>query len=171
MVSERERIHSEKWFIQVCTLRLRQGRVSQVALRTPTSILLLSVLVAGILSPSGLCARMCERRSQAETQHKCSHTADPMSAMMHHHSAMISPPGMDEVTPVWTSRLCPANCDAAALSLSSQAVAQLRVSHTRIGVPDATGDLPVYDRASSWRADGGPPARISFAATFSILRI
>ena len=153
-------------------LRLRRGRVSQVALRTPTSIFLLSVLVAGILTPSGLCTLMCERRSQAETQQHCSHAADPMSGMMHHHSAGMSHPDIDAATPLWAPQSCPANCDAVALSLSSQSVAQVKVIYTHTGVPHTSANFLLCGLAIAWRSDGGPPApRTSFAATFSILRI
>jgi hypothetical protein len=154
-------------------LRLRQGKVSQVALRTPTSIFLLSVLVAGILSPSGLCALMCERRSQAEIQQHCGHPADPMSGMVHHHSTMTSHPDIDAVMPLWTTQSCSSNCDAVErLNLSRKIVGQTRVPQTRIVAPDTTANSLAFDLGAAWRSDGGPPARrIAFAATFSILRI
>jgi hypothetical protein len=96
-----------------------------------------------------------------------------MSGMMHHHSAMMSHPGIDVVMPTWTSQSCPSNCDAVQqLTLSRKTVAQVTVIHTRIGVSDATADSPAFDLAAAWRSDGGPPARhTAFAASFSILRI
>ena len=56
--------------------------------RTATSIALLTVLVAGILAPTGVCALMCERHSRTESQRHCSEPADAMPGMVHDHSAM-----------------------------------------------------------------------------------
>lgn len=143
-----------------------------MAVRTPTSIFLLSVLVAGILSPSGLCALMCERRSQAETRQRCGHAEDSMSGMMHHHSATMNHADIDAVTPLWAPQLCPANCDAAERVSLSKKTAQVKVTYSGTGVPDITAHFLLADLADAWRSDGGPPARgTAFAATFSILRI
>jgi hypothetical protein len=145
-----------------------------VALKTPTSMLLLGVLLAGILSPSGMCALMCKRHSWAETQQQhCSHPADPMSEMMHHHSAGMNHPDIDAVMPLWTPQSCPANCDAVErLNLSRKTSAQVKMIRTRIEVPDTTANFLLSDLADAWHSDGGPPARrTAFAATFSILRI
>ncbi len=140
-----------------------------MALRTPTSILLLSVLVAGILSPSGLCALMCERRSQAETRQHCSHASDPMSRMMHHHSAMMNHADVDAVMPL----SCPSSCDGLErLNLSRKATAQVRTRQTGIVTLDAPAKFMSPDIGIVWRSDGGPPARRTACMTsFSILRI
>jgi hypothetical protein len=149
-------------------LRLRQGRVSQVALRTPISIFLLSVLVAGILSPPGLCALMCERRSQAETQQHCGHAADSMSGMMHHNSAMMNHPDIDAMMQL----SCASDCDAVAgLNLSRKAFAQLRTRQSGILTLDASAKFMTPDIATAWYSNGGPPARrTACTASFSILR-
>lgn len=143
-----------------------------MALKTPTSILLLSILVAGILSPPGLCAIMCERRSRAETQQHCSQAVDPMPGMMHHHSAMMSYPDVDVVMSLWAPRSCPANCDAAERLNLSRTSTPVKVIYSRIGVPDTTANFRLSDPAAVWHSDGGPPTpHTAFAATFSILRI
>jgi hypothetical protein len=160
-------------FHSSCTLRLRQGRVSQVALRTPTSIFLLSVLVAGVLSPSGLCALMCERRSHAEAQRHCSYAVDPMPGMKHHQLAGMKHPDIDAGIPLWTSRSCPSNCDAVErLNLSRKVTAQVKVIRPRIGVRDTTDSFLLSDLAAAWCSDEGPPTGCAaFAAAFNILRI
>jgi hypothetical protein len=144
-----------------------------VALKAPTSIFLLSILVAGTLSPSGLCALMCERRSQAERQQHCSRAADPMSGMAHHHFALMNHPDLDAVTSFWATQSCPTNCDAVErINLSKKANAQVRMTNPRIGVPDATAKFLLSDLAAVWCSDAGPPARrAAFAVSFGILRI
>jgi hypothetical protein len=49
----------------------RQETVFDVAMRTPISIFLLSALLVGILSPTGMCALMCEHRLGTESQIHC----------------------------------------------------------------------------------------------------
>ncbi|MGB8063841.1 MAG: hypothetical protein WCF26_18245 [Candidatus Sulfotelmatobacter sp.] len=139
-----------------------------MALRTSTSILLLSVLVAGILSPPGLCALMCGRRYQAETRHHCGHPSDPMSGMMHHHSAMMNHPDLDAVMPA----SCPSNCDAVERLNLSRTTAQVKVRQTGIVSPDAAAKFMTPDIGTAWCSDGGPPVRrTACTASFSVLRI
>ena len=156
--------------MQVCTLRMRQGRVSKVALRTPTSILLLTVLVAGILGPSGLCAAMCGRHLHATAVRRpCRHASHPMSGMMHHHSA-----GMNHRdSAALAQRSCPSNCDAVErLNLSRRASAQVRARQTGVVGPDAAAKLMSPDIVAAFCSYGGPPAPPKpSAAAFNVLRI
>lgn len=148
--------------------RMRQGRVPKVALRTPTSIFLLSVLVAGVLSPSGLCALMCQRHLQPETQRACGHSSQQMSGMTHHHTAgMIYPDGH-----VLTHPSCPSNCDAVArLILSKKATARVKARQTSTVEPESTDNFTSADIATAWCSHGDPPDRKKCMPAFSILRI
>jgi hypothetical protein len=95
-----------------------------------------------------------------------------MPGMMHHHSARMSHPDVDGVAPLWAPQSCPANCDAVDRLSLSRKTAQVKVIHTRTGVPDTTAYFLLPDVADAWRSDGGPSARSTvFAASFSILRI
>jgi hypothetical protein len=151
----------------VCTWSMRQGRVSQVTLRTSTSILLLSVLVAGILSPSGLCALMCERHLRAERQRPCGHASDSMSGMMHHHSAAINHPDFD-----MAKGRCLSVCGAVKLlNLSRKAAARVRARQAGILEPDRTNQVMTPGIATAFGSYGGSPPRCKAVPALSILRI
>lgn len=153
----------------ISSLRLahRQGRVSKVVLRTSTSILLLSILVAGILSPSGLCALMCGRHLRTERQRPCSHAPEPMSGMRHHHSATMNAPDANLM-----NTRCSSNCDVAAfLSISRKPTAQIRAAKTAFLQPHLSNKDTATDIASAFRWSGGWPAQRTIMLPSSILRI
>jgi hypothetical protein len=77
----------------------------KVRRRTATSIALLAVLVAGTVTPTGVCALMCERQSRAERQRHCSQPADTMPGMAHDHSA-TNHPGVEAMSAVLVSQSC-----------------------------------------------------------------
>lgn len=141
-----------------------------MALRTPTSILLLSVLVTGILSPSGLCAVMCSSHvPTADVQGPCDHASHPMSGMIHHHSAAMnhSERGMMK------QRACPSNCDALeSLGAARKALVQLKLRQTGVAAADSTNRTTSPDIAAAWGSSGGSPVRREpLMVAFSILRI
>src|ERR1700732_1303945 len=62
-----------------------------VVQRTATSIALLTVLVAGIFAPSGLCLLMCERHPRTETQRHCIQSSDTMPGIARNMSTATIP--------------------------------------------------------------------------------
>ena len=151
----------------ICTWRVRQGRVSEVALRTSSSILLLSVLVAGIVSPSGLCAFACQRHPRAEVQHPCSHARDSMSGMMHHYSAAMNDPDIEALM-----GSCPSSCDAVALlKLSTKPTAPVRTGQISVLMPHSTSRVAVLHIATAFSSPGSPPGLRKAMPPYSILRI
>lgn len=143
---------------------------SEVARRTATSIVLLTVLLAGIVTPTGVCALMCERHSRAETQRHCSQASDTMPGMAHDHSAM-NHPGVDAKSPVLVSQSCRANCvTAERLNVSRNVIPQVTAIQTGTVLLDIRAELPTPDPGSAWSSDSSPPSSAS-AASFSILRI
>src|ERR1700745_1196034 len=80
----------------------------RVAGRISTSILLVTVLLAGAITPTGVCALMCERHVRPESQHHCGQSPDAMPGMTYHHS-ITTRADTDAVTPVLMSQSCPSN--------------------------------------------------------------
>ena len=151
----------------ICTWRMQQGRVSQVALRTSTSILVLSVLVAGILSPSGLCAFVCQRHTRAESPRPCSHASDSMSGMMHQHTAAITAPDLGAL-----NRSCASTCDAVALlDLSRKPAAHVTTGQSYFLVSHSTSRVPDPEIATVLGSPGGPPGLRKAMPACSVLRI
>src|SRR5260370_17397208 len=64
----------------------------EVVQRAATSIVLLTILLAGIITPTGVCALMCERQSRAESQRHCVQSSDTMAGIVHDHSPLNNPP-------------------------------------------------------------------------------
>jgi hypothetical protein len=143
-----------------------------VARRTATSIVLLIVLLAGIITPTGVCALMCERHSRVETQRHCSQPSDSMSGMAHDHSAM-NHPGVEAIKAVLASQSCQTNCvTSERLNVWRKAVPQVTVVQTRVVVLGASAEFLAPDFTAVWGLDSGPPAPPpAHAASFSILRI
>lgn len=143
-----------------------------MALRTATSIVLLTVLLAGIITPAGVCALMCERHSRAETQRHCSQAADTMPGMAHDHSAM-NHPGVEAKSPVLVSQACRSNCvTAERLNLSRKVIPRVTVIQNGIVILDTTTEFLTPDPASAWSSDNSPPSpSYASVASFSILRI
>ena len=145
---------------------------SEVARTTATSIVLLVVLAAGTVTPTGVCALMCERHSRTESQRHCCWPANPMPGMVHDHSAMNNPAD-DAMSEVLMSQSCQTNCvTAERLNVWRKVAPQVTVVRTSAVVLSTTAEFLDPEFTSAWALDSGPPARLSArAASFSILRI
>ncbi len=152
---------------------LMQSKVqfSKVPRRTATSIVLLTVLLAGI-TPTGVCALMCERHARAEKQRHCIQPSDSMPGMAHDHSAM-NHPGVEAMTAVLMSQSCQTNCvTAERLNVWRNVVPQVTVIRSGAVVMGTTAEFLAPDFTAAWGLDSGPPARPpARAVSFSILRI
>jgi hypothetical protein len=143
----------------------------KVPRRTATSLVLLTVLLAGI-SPTGVCRLMCERHARAESQRHCSEPSVSMPGMAHDHSAM-NHPGVEAMTAVLKSQSCQTNCvTAERLNVWRKVIPQVTVVRSSAVVLSTTAEFLAPDVAAAWGLDSGPPARSpARAASFSILRI
>jgi hypothetical protein len=143
-----------------------------VTQRTATSIVLLTVLVAGIFAPTGLCALMCERHPRVESQRHCISSSDTMPGMAHDHSAM-NHPAVEGMSLVMVSQSCQTSCvSAERLNASREIVPQVTAVQTAAVVLDSTADFLAPGFTAAWGLDSGPPAPPpAHAAPFSILRI
>ncbi len=144
----------------------------EVVQRAATSIVLLTILLAGIITPTGVCALMCERQSRAESQRHCVQSSDTMAGMVHDHSAM-NHPAVQTMSLVMVSHSCLSNCvTAERLNASRKFVPQVTVVESGPVVLDTTAEFAAPDPAIAWSADNGPPASpTAHGASFSILRI
>ena len=144
----------------------------KVVRKTATSIVLLTVLLAGIITPTGLCALMCERHSRLESRGHCSQPSDAMPGMAHDHSAMKHSV-VKATSARLMSRSCETNCSTAErLNASSRVVPQVTVVQTGAVVLNAVAKLLVPDPAAVWILDSGPPSPPSkYTVSFRILRI
>jgi hypothetical protein len=153
--------------------RLIESKVqfSKVPRRTATSIVLLTVLLAGI-TPTGLCALMCERHARAESQRHCSEPSDTMPEMVHDHSAM-NHPSVEAMSAVLMAQSCQTNCvTAERLNVGRKVVPQVTVVRSSAVVLSTTAKFLAPDFTAAWGLDSGPPAPPpAQAASFSILRI
>ena len=144
---------------------------SKVPRRTATSIVLLTVLLAGI-TPSGVCALLCERNAPAESQRHYNQPSDTMPGMAHDHSAM-NHPRIQAMSPVMVSHSCQSNCvTEERLNTSRKSVPQVTVVESGAVVLDTTADFAPSDPAPTWSSDSSPPyPPPAHSASFSILRI
>jgi hypothetical protein len=140
--------------------------------RIATSMVLLTALLAGILSPIGLCALMCERHSRAEAHHHCSKDSDPMPGMAHNHSAMHQYVVGDMIF-VLGAQSCQTDCAVVEqFNISRKVVPQLTVVQTGAVVLDATSKSFAPHLEGAWSLDSGPPPFPSaYTSSYSILRI
>ena len=139
--------------------------------RTGTSIVLLTVLLAGI-TLTGVCALMCERYARTENQRHCSQPSDSMPGMAHDHSAM-NHPGVEAVSVVLMSQSCQTNCNTAErVNVWRNVVPQVTVIRSGAVVMGTTAEFLAPDFSGAWGLDSGPPAPpTAHGASFSILRI
>ena len=152
-------IHSEVEFLKVMS-------------RTATSIVLLTVLLAGMVMPTGVCAFMCQRHLRAERQGHCVPPADTMPGMVHAHSAM-NHSSVEAVIPVLVSQSCRSNCvTTERLAASRKIVPQVTAVWSGAVALGATDEFLAPDTAAAWNVDGSPPfSPPAYAASFSILRV
>ena len=153
-------------------LRHSEVQFQKVANRTTTSMMLLAVFVAGIMTPTGICALMCERHTRVQTQRHCISPSDTMPGMVHEHSAM-NHSAVEAMSLVMVPRSCETACiTAERLNASRKVVPQVTAVQTAAVVLDRTTEFlaPVFSAASG--LDSGPPAPTpTSAASFSIPRI
>jgi hypothetical protein len=160
-----------KVFAHVCTPCMRQDTVSKVAVRTPTSIFLLGALLVGILSPTGMCALMCERHSRTESQIRCGQHQHAMHGMTHDHAAM-NHPGIHPEGPVMASHSCPSNCHRPErLNLSREVAPQVTAGQAGVVVLNTTAKFLAPDTSTAWSSDGSHAPPTAYAASFTVLRI
>jgi hypothetical protein len=170
-----------KFVHPVCTSRVRQGKVYKVPVRTPTSVFLLSALLIGMLSPTGMCTLMCERHSRTESQIHCTPHPYAMPGMTHDHSAMNHPamnhsamnhPGTHPARPVMAPQSCPSNCGRAQpIDLSRKVVPQVTTARAGVVVLDTQAKLLASDAAAPLRSGGGHAPPAAYGPSFRILRI
>jgi hypothetical protein len=143
-----------------------------VAPRTATSIVLVTVLLVGIITPTGVCALMCERHFRVESQRHCSQPLDAMPGMDHGYSAM-NRPAFEDTRLVVVSQSCQTNCvTAERFSVSRKVRSQLTVVQAGAVVLEAAAKFVAPDPAATWSADSGPPAPpTARGGSFSILRV
>jgi hypothetical protein len=142
-----------------------------VASRAATSIFLLSVLLAGIVTPSVACVLMCVRHNRTEGHH-CGQSSDTRPAMAHDHSA-VNQRGIEAMSPMLVSQSCQTNCvTAERLNVWRKVVPQVTVVRRSAVVLGTTAAFLAPDFTAAWGLDSGPPARPrAHAASLSILRI
>lgn len=159
-------------------VRHSEVQFPKVPHRTTTSIVLLAVFVAGILTPTGMCALMCERHGRAESERHCVSASetmqgmDAMPGMAHDHSAMDRP-AVEALSLVMVSQSCQTSCvRAERLNVSKKIVPLVTGVQTAAVVLDRTSEFLAPGFTAEWGLDSGPPACIhTRSASFSILRI
>ena len=144
---------------------------SKMPRRTATSIVLVTVLLAGH-APTSVCALMCQRQAQAKGQRHCSHPPESMPGMVHDRSAK-NHPGVEAISAVLVSQLCQTNCTTTErLSVWRKIVPQVTAVRSRAVVLSTTAEFLAPDFTAAWGFDSGPPAPSPpHLASFSILRI
>jgi|ERR1700722_11996189 len=140
--------------------------------RTAISIVLLTVLLAGFTTPTGVCGIMCERHLRAEAHHHCGEDSDSMAGMGHHHSAMHHA-SIRDVTLVVEAQSCRTDCAVVEqLNISRKILPQVTMVQTGAVVLDATSKFLAPHLESAWSLDSGPPSLPSaYTASYSVLRI
>jgi hypothetical protein len=140
--------------------------------RSAISMVLLTVLLAGFVTPSGVCAFMCERHLRAEAQRHCGEDSDSMAGMGHDHSAMHHA-SIGDVTLAVEAQTCQTDCATAErLSISIKVVPQVTGVQTGVVVLDTTFKFLAPDLQSAWSLDSGPPSLSpAYPSSYSVLRI
>jgi hypothetical protein len=148
-----------------------------VATRKTISTILLSALVLGVLSPTGMCALMCERHSRGDARDRCGQNSNPKSGMAHKHSAMhhhaLGDIALVDVTVVVGAQSCQTDCALAErFNVSRSVVARLTILQRNTVVPVAIPEFMSPDLEVAWNLDSGPPpVPVAYTASYSILRI
>jgi len=146
-----------------------------VATRKTISTILLSALVLGVLSPTGMCALMCERHSRADARDRCGQNSN--RRMAHKHSAMhhhaVGDIALVDVTVVVGAQSCQTDCALAErFNASRGVVPRMTVLQRNSVVPVAIPEFMSPDLEVAWNLDSGPPPVPSaYTASYSILRI
>jgi hypothetical protein len=140
--------------------------------RNATSMVLLTALLAGTVSPMAVCALMCDRHSRAEAHHHGDEDSHRMPGMAHNHSAMHHS-GIGDITLMVAAQSCRTDCAVAERqNIARKVVPQVTVVQTGSVILDASPKSLDRDLETAWSLDSGPPSFPSaHAASFSILRI
>jgi hypothetical protein len=140
--------------------------------RIATSIVLLTALIAGTISPVTACAIMCERHSRANAHHHCGQDSDPMPGMAHNRSAMHHS-DMGDITLIVAAQSCRTDCAVAERqNIARRVVPQATVVQTGAVVMEASSKFLGPHVEGAWNLDSGPPSFSSpRTASYSILRI
>ena len=148
-----------------------------MATRKTISTILLSALVVGVLSPTGMCALMCERHSRGDARDRCGQNSNPKPGMAHKHSAMhhhaLGDSALVDVTVVVGAQSCQTDCALAEwFNVSRSVVARMTILQRNTVVPVAIPEFMSPDLEVAWNLDSGPPPVPSpYTASYSILRI
>ena len=139
--------------------------------RATTSIVLLTALMVGTISPVAACTLMCERHSRAE-HHHCGQDSEPMLGMAHEHSAMHHS-AVGDMSLVVQADSCQSDCAVAERQNNARKVVpQLRVAQTGVLVLVVSHKFLDRDLGNRWSLDSGPPSFPSQCiASYSVLRI
>jgi hypothetical protein len=140
--------------------------------RIATSIVALAALMAGTISPIGVCALMCETHLRAQVDHHCGEDLDQMPRMAHNHSAMHHSNIVD-MTFVVAARSCHTDCAVAERQNIARKVVP-QVTAARRGTLElvATSKFLPPPPENAWSMDSSPPSFPSaHTASYSILRI
>ena len=151
-----------------------------MASKTAASTVLLTMVLTGIVTPSGVCALMCVRDYPAERQRHCPRSsesmpemAESMPGMAHDHSAM-SHSGRKAIPPMLVSQSCQSNCSRAeGLAASRKIVPHVTVVESgAVILESSTAKFVEPQSAAAWSSDSGPPApATAHFGSFSVLRI
>jgi hypothetical protein len=137
-------------------------------------MVLLTALLAGIITPNGVCALMCERHSRAGAQQQCGEDSDSMPEMVHNHSAMHHAV-VGKVILAVGAQSCPTDCaKAERLNISRKVIPQVTAVETGAVVLllDASSTFLAPQVVAAWSLDSGPPSLTSaYTPSYSVLRI
>ena len=140
--------------------------------RIATSIVALAALIAGTISPIGVCALLCETHLRTQVRHHCGDDLDQMPRMAHNHSAM-HPSGIGDTARVVAAQSCRTDCAVAERqNIARKVVAQVTVAQTGAVVLDVSTKFLNRDLESRWSLDSGPPSfPTACIVVYGILRI
>ena len=137
-----------------------------------TSIVAFAALIAGTISPTGICALMCETHSRAQAHRHCGEDSDQMPRMAHNHAAMHH--SIVAATTFATgTQSCKTGCAIVErLNISRKVVLRVTAVQTGAAVLDASSRFSTPHLESAWSLDTGPPSLpSSYPAVYRILRI
>jgi hypothetical protein len=140
--------------------------------RTAASMVLLTALLAGTVSPMAVCALVCDRHSRAEAHHHCDLDSEQMPGMAHNHSAMHHP-AIGDIAVAAAMQSCRTNCVVAERqNIARKVVPQVTVVQTGALILDASPKSLDRDLETAWSFDSGPPSfRSAHTASYRVLRI
>ena len=141
-------------------------------MRTPISIFLLGALLVGNLTPTGVCALMCQHHSRVGGQQHCVQPPGAMPGMAHNHSATHHH-ALADVTAAVEAPSCQTECaKGERLSVARKLVPAVTRIPTGVVVLDTTSKFLLARPVAAWSLDSGPPsAFLPHTVSHGILRI